>query len=208
MSDDKARPQVIALGREDVEDAADVLTAAFATYPMTDYFLADSGARKAIHLHGLMRLSCLCREPMGWPLLGGMLDGRLVGVACVTGPGHPPEVPEVEAAANELFAQFSEQAAERIGRYMEIKEAHLPDGPHYYVAVVGVHPDGRGRGVGTAVMRRVSEIVDADPDVIGVGLDTQSARNVELYERLGYRVMAETHVGPVPTWCMFRPRAT
>ena len=65
---------------------------------------------------------------------------------------------------------------------------HLPE-PHFYLSALGVDPARQGSGVGTALMRPVLERCDRDGTP--AYLETAVARNVLLYERLGFEVVDE-----------------
>ena len=61
--------------------------------------------------------------------------------------------------------------------------------PHYYLFALGVHPDARGEGIGRQLTRGMFE--RADREGRPVYLETQDARNVRLYESLGFEVVVE-----------------
>jgi ribosomal protein S18 acetylase RimI-like enzyme len=82
-----------------------------------------------------------------------------------------------------------------------------PRKPPYYLPFVGVDPSAQGRGLGKTVLRPVLERCDA----LGLSayLENTNARNLALYERLGFRVLEELVVardGP-SVWCMWRDPA-
>ena len=60
-------------------------------------------------------------------------------------------------------------------------------GDTLYVAVIEVAPDAQGRGIGTAVMRRVLARADAEARPVGLRVLEANARARALYERLGFR---------------------
>jgi hypothetical protein len=47
---------------------------------------------------------------------------------------------------------------------------------------------------------------DADARSRGIGLDTNTQKNVAMYEHFGYKVLASSEVGPVSLWSMFKEK--
>jgi GNAT superfamily N-acetyltransferase len=92
--------------------------------------------------------------------------------------------------------------ARRFQAYQALKEAHAPEETTYYVTAVGVSSQARGTGVCSRLMSWIHD--QAHRQGLPVGLDTQVASNVELYEHMGYRVKAEDHLGDLPIWFMTR----
>jgi ribosomal protein S18 acetylase RimI-like enzyme len=70
--------------------------------------------------------------------------------------------------------------------------------------VLGVHPDHQGRGFGSHLMRPVLERCDSER--IPAYLETDSERNVTLYERHGFRTRSKENLpgGGPPVWFMWR----
>jgi ribosomal protein S18 acetylase RimI-like enzyme len=62
-------------------------------------------------------------------------------------------------------------------------------GPHYYLSALGVAPGRQGEGIGTALVGPVLERAAAER--VPAYLETATARNVLLYERLGFIVVEE-----------------
>lgn len=65
---------------------------------------------------------------------------------------------------------------------------HVPE-PHWYLSALGVDPSAQGQGVGTALMAPV--LARADKVGTPAYLETATARNVLLYERVGFAVVEE-----------------
>jgi ribosomal protein S18 acetylase RimI-like enzyme len=79
------------------------------------------------------------------------------------------------------------------------------EGPHHYLAVLGVEPELQGRGVGSALIAPVLERATADG--LPCYLETVKERNVTFYRKHGFEVMVETQLPPdgPPAWTMLRP---
>ena len=83
-------------------------------------------------------------------------------------------------------------------------EARHPREPHLYLATVGVRPEHQGKGLGSALLRPGLEHADAQR--LPAYLESSNERNVPLYERHGFAVIAEHVLPDGPTmWLMWRP---
>jgi GNAT superfamily N-acetyltransferase len=106
-----------------------------------------------------------------------------------------------------------------IGAFTELLTAHLPaeridevsttllnvalghphDEPHFYLFTIGTDPSRQGTGAGSALLRRVLDVCDAEG--LPSYLESSNVRNVPFYERHGYRVTSEF---PLPTGELIR----
>ncbi|WP_306363678.1 GNAT family N-acetyltransferase [Nocardia sp. CC227C] len=84
-------------------------------------------------------------------------------------------------------------------------EAHRPAEPVWGLAVVGVHPDHRGRGLGRAVI--APGLAAADTEHVPAFLETQDPTNVPFYESLGFETIGHVRLPEdgSPHWAMLRP---
>lgn len=87
---------------------------------------------------------------------------------------------------------------------LEERHRHHAPAPHFYLSALGVEPDQQGEGIGTALMRPV--LTRCDREGIPAYLETATARNVLLYERLGFEVVEELTLPDtdVHGWLMLR----
>ncbi|AEV85094.1 acetyltransferase [Actinoplanes sp. SE50] len=87
----------------------------------------------------------------------------------------------------------------RVRAYDDAVHAALPAEPYWYLGVLGTHPDHSGRRLGHAVMAEGLRAAAADgrPAV----LETATEGNVRMYERAGWRVIAEL-TDPLPVWVL------
>jgi putative acetyltransferase len=69
---------------------------------------------------------------------------------------------------------------------------------------IGVVPAYQRRGVGSALMHRYIEHLDAEK--IEGYLETDRAGNVDFYKKFGFAVIREENVIGVPIWYMRWPR--
>ncbi len=92
----------------------------------------------------------------------------------------------------------------RAQRGLTVMESGHPRVPHYYLDSLGVVPEWQGRGLGSALMRPVLELCDAEQ--MPAYLNAGSARSRDLYVRHGFEVTEEFRLpddGP-PLWRMWR----
>jgi ribosomal protein S18 acetylase RimI-like enzyme len=79
-------------------------------------------------------------------------------------------------------------------------EARHPEPPHLYLSAIGVRPERRGGGVGSALL--APGLARADEHGLPAYLESSNPRNIPLYERHGFRVTGELWLprGPVMTF--------
>lgn len=91
-----------------------------------------------------------------------------------------------------------------VGALEKRRQRHAPE-PHFYLSALGVDPDRQGEGIGTALVQPVLDRADAAETI--AYLETATARNVLLYERMGFAVIEELILPgtDVHGWLMLRP---
>jgi len=96
----------------------------------------------------------------------------------------------------------------RLWRLMQLREAmdrhHPMDRPHAYLWFLGVTPRAQGQGVGSRLLKAKTDQLDAARRP--AFLETATERNVALYRRHGFEVVAEYRPGasgPM-NWAMWR----
>jgi GNAT superfamily N-acetyltransferase len=91
----------------------------------------------------------------------------------------------------------------RLGAVIPAIDHVHPKERHWYLAMVAVRPEWRGRGFGAALLRPVLDRCDADG--VPAYLEATSPRNRTLYERHGFEVRDEIRVKDAPPlWPMWR----
>ena len=79
---------------------------------------------------------------------------------------------------------------------------HDPRRAHSHLGPLAVMPEMQGRGIGSRLLTRYCEIVDEGGGA--AYLETDQPKNVRLYERFGFRTVAEAPALGVPSWFMWR----
>jgi len=133
------------------------------------------------------------------------IAGPCAAAAIWTPPGLPP-IDDDEAIALEVFFRSRlgarvEPVLEGLGRIDAVHPGEL----HWYLGVVGTHPDHAGHGIGVGLLAHHLDAVDAEH--LPAYLESSNPANLERYGRLGFEPRDDIRVatdGPVVT-TMWRP---
>lgn len=105
-------------------------------------------------------------------------------------PGERELTPENEARAPAILQEL---VGDRDGEVMDLIErfeaTQPPDPPHYYLSLLGVHNDHRGRGLGMGLL--AESLAHFDAEGVPTYLESSNAANDRRYEALGYRRIGE-----------------
>jgi GNAT superfamily N-acetyltransferase len=174
----------------DTPAAVAVLARAFHDHPVYRHALPDEAARRR-RLPGLMHTMVVTMYGDAGPLdVAGGEDGSVIGAAAWHRPGHPDPgglrlLRSVLGMARATRTRLGEWS--RLGSAIERMR---PEEPHWYLFHVGAEREHQARGVGSALVRRGLERVDAD----GVAAHLECAPDlVGYYARFGF-----VEVGAVP----------
>ncbi len=80
---------------------------------------------------------------------------------------------------------------------------HDPLNQHWHLGPVGVLPSHQGKGIGTKLLNRFCQEVDACS--APAYLETDTDKNVRFYERFGFEIENETQIFDVKNRYMWRP---
>jgi GNAT superfamily N-acetyltransferase len=92
------------------------------------------------------------------------------------------EEDELEPFLRRLIGERAPAVLELLERF---EAAHPRDRPHYYLSLLGTHPDHRGRGLGMALLAENLELIDAEG--MPAYLESTNPSNEARYERVGFR---------------------
>ncbi|GEM35300.1 N-acetyltransferase [Nocardia neocaledoniensis NBRC 108232] len=181
------------LSTADLDRAAQILGAAFADYPWTNWCVAEDA-----HLERVSALQRLYLEHIALPHGRAYIDSTRNGVLALL----PPDAP---APAAEVSARIAELHGDRLDRLMAAEERMstlpVPDGA-WLLATIGTTPQSRGTGLGTALMNH--GMADLDRAGHPCWLDTSTERNLPLYQRFGFTIADHLTYDGVPVWRMHR----
>ncbi len=96
------------------------------------------------------------------------------------------EEQRVEPLLEELIGARASIVMELLERFAA---AHPKGRPHYYLSLLGTHPDHRGAGLGMALLGE--NLAGIDAEGAPAYLESSNPENVPRYERLGFERTAE-----------------
>ncbi|HEY7836359.1 MAG TPA: GNAT family N-acetyltransferase [Solirubrobacteraceae bacterium] len=162
---------------EDLEEVTETLWLAFGADPLWRWAFPDHA-----QLRPLWRLHVASALKHEWVWTIG--DGAAAAVWIP--PGRTELTPEAEAG---LPALVRELAGERAGAVLELFERFdgcHPDGPpHYYLSLLGTHPERRGEGLGMRLLAENLRLIDAEG--APAYLESSNPANEQRYESVGFR---------------------
>lgn len=116
----------------------------------------------------------------------------------------PPGRPEIDFTLDPPAPEIPPDRLERFAIIGPLMDEHTPPEPHWYLQLLGTHPDWQRRGIGAALMNVMFERVDADG--LTCYLETETVENVAYYLHHGFDVRSEWDVPTGPhMWGMLRP---
>ena len=74
----------------------------------------------------------------------------------------------------------------RLMYLISLTKAKRPDEPHYYLHLIGVQTHAKGRGIGSALLRKMLKQCDSEKAL--AYLENSNERNLPLYTRHGFEV--------------------
>lgn len=130
-----------------------------------------------------------------------------LGAALWARPGSwPPPTSAQIAKAPTLLRVFARRPLRALAGVRTVERGH-PGPVHWYLAYLGVEDSGRGRGIGSSLMRPLLARCDAGDTA--AYLNAGSPRSRDLYARHGFEVTERFQLpfGGPPMWRMWRPPA-
>src|ERR1700683_2751238 len=145
----------------------------------------------------------------GEPVLGVMIEGKVVAAAIIEGAGN---VSMVGLVLNGLFRLPS--LVQGLGwsgttrgiQFMNVLSQNHPPAPHIYLNFLGVDPDYQRHHCGSAILEELKRLAAERAPVCGVYLETATEANVAYYQSHGYEVLGEIRPLDCRMWRMLQRR--
>lgn len=197
---------VESLTREDEPAAVACLAAAFADYPLFPPLCPDVDRRPRV-------IEAFCRFLFHMAVRAGGAFGirDRAAVACAWPPGRewPTTWDQFRSGGTSLIRRLGWHGGRRLlaleRGFDAARRRHVPSS-HWYVSLLGVRPEVRGRGLSRAVLAPI--FAAADREDVPVYLETMDERNVAIYERLGFELAGKSELpGGLPNWELRRTSA-
>lgn len=165
--------QVIRASTDDTDILSQVIAAAFCDLAPSIWLAPSREDRQAI-LPGYFRL--LVEHVTAAGVVHTVPDRTAAALWLSAG----PQSPALPADYDERLAAVTGPLVDRFRAFETALHARQPaEQPHWYLAVLAVHPDSQGRGTGTALLHAGHEMTDRDS--LPVYLEASDLRTRRLY---------------------------
>lgn len=191
------------VSEEQIIKMSEVLGEAFLTYPLLSYAFPDPGIRKKKSKYFT---EVMVRYGLKF---GGIWVSSMnfEGINIVL----PPEetfmtnYKILQCGMIKAILKIGLSASVRFLTYSDKLEAiHHKDAPypHYFILMIGVHPNYQKQGFARRLMSPL--IKKADETDIPLFLETEKEENVLVYRKLGYEIVNFSHIPGtgIPSWTM------
>jgi len=166
----------------DLDGLTATLTAAFAADPLWGRWAFPEPKDLAVWWR--FYIGSALRYPCVW------VRGDYAAVSLWIPPGGTELTQEEEERTERLLAELVGPRAPEVMELLERFDASHPrEHPHYYLSLLGIHPDYRGQGLGLSLLAENLNHMDAEG--IPTYLESSNPDNNRRYERLGFRQVGE-----------------
>ncbi len=183
----------------------ETLIEAFYHDPLTEFLLPEEEFRAKRLSRGIEFLLGLSSNT--WSVVSG--SGACAGVIGAASPGkHPPSFFNLMVMLTRLILKSLSFTPLRVMEqwlsiFHKFDKLH-PSQPHWYILILGVHPDHQGKGFGGELLNKV--LRRADDERVAVYLESSNPKNLDFYRKYGFQVTQETVpvAGCPPIWGLLR----
>ena len=110
----------------------------------------------------------------------------------------PGEHPDEEELVGVVTSSLSDTKQGHLFAALEELGSYHPEEPHWFLPLIAVDPIRQGRGLGSELMRHA--VTRCDESGTRAYLESSNPRNISLYERHGFEVIAEVRHGDCPVF--------
>ncbi len=165
----------------DLDGLTTVLTAAFESDPLWSWVFPDPDD---LAVWWRFYIGSALRHPWVW------IAGDYAAASVWIPPGASELTDEEEERLEPLLRDLVGSRTPAVMELLERFEASHPrERPHYYLSLLGTHPDHRGEGLGMGLLSENLERMDAER--VPAYLESSNPANNARYERLGFQRVGE-----------------
>jgi GNAT superfamily N-acetyltransferase len=177
-----ARMRTRVATERDLEMVTATLTAAFSTDPLWSWAFPDD---ESLAVWWRFYVSSALRYPWVW------IADEGAAAAVWIPPGGVELTEEEEGRVESILAELIGPRASEVGMLLDRFERSHPHDrpPHFYLSLLGTHPDHRGKGLGMGLLAENLERIDAEG--MPAYLESSNSANDHRYERLGFERIGE-----------------
>jgi GNAT superfamily N-acetyltransferase len=186
--------------KADIEAVTTIINLAFADDPIWSRALSGLDGAQRRPFFRLFAEGIL-RYPWTW-----LLDGDAAAALWVP-PGGTEMSPEQEERFMDLASGLGPEAEDFRELARRFEAAHPHEEPHYYLSLLGTHPDHRGKGLGMQLVAHNLALIDEEH--CAAYLESSNPANNHRYARVGFEPIGEFAYpgdGPVVTTMWRRAR--
>jgi len=184
----------------EMDGACEVIGLAFADNPNTLAVVRGDQVKAKRVMQTAVRVAKLGRRYSH--VLVAEEGGRLVGVLNAAEWPHCQLGPLEKLKVAPAMARVMGSALPRQLKILSAWAQHDPRKPHWHVGPIGVHPKLQGQGVGKALLGSFLDMVDQQCSP--AYLETDVDRNVMLYDKFGFVVVAQENLMGINNRFMWR----
>jgi ribosomal protein S18 acetylase RimI-like enzyme len=182
-------PAIRTARAEELGRVLDTAALAFSTDPIMRWMFPDAASYLKSY-PALMDAFCGVSVSNGTTFVSEDFSG----VAMWLAPGVESDGDRVGSV---LMEQLSPQQLEETGELMTQMAAYHPDDEScWYLPVIGVDACHQGRGLGSALMKHATRMLDESECL--AYLESSNPLNIPLYQRHGFEIMGEIRAGSLP----------
>ena len=210
---DSERPHVLLLFPRQYAETAAMLGRAFVNDPLLRAIVPATANEevRAQRIGELFDVALRLHRRDGQPVVGAMVDGRVVAAAVIEHVGQmPSSAATVWQGLPTLPALVRAVGWSGVARTISVIDTlarNRPPTPHLYLNILGVEPSMQRRHYGVAILDYLRDQAISRGDFAGVYLETATEANVGYYSHVGYRVLDEIYPLGVRVWRMLQTRA-
>ncbi|MGI2335992.1 MAG: GNAT family N-acetyltransferase [Dehalogenimonas sp.] len=182
------------LNKKDLDQAADVLARAFTDYELLKYYYPDEAQRwKFARTFGLIAISVCLKYGEVYTV-----SKEFEGISAWLPPGKAPfnSWQMIRSVSPSVIMDFGRLGAKKMQAYNSFADdmhRQLAPYPHWYLQILGIDPAWQGKGMSRRLVRPLLERFDLEN--LPCYLETNTEKNVAIYQRFGFEVLSE---GVVP----------